>query len=69
MSTDGYGCKWVLRTGHEPFAVLPCDVCLVPVDIFEARAGCRVSCPICGKQAEAAGLCSAMERWNAMMGG
>jgi hypothetical protein len=48
---------WVLRDGHEPFAVLPCNVCFVPVDICEARDGAaRVSCPICRKRVDAASL-------------
>jgi hypothetical protein len=69
VSTDGYGCKWVVRTGHEPFAVLPCGVCLVPVDIFEGTDGAaRISCPICGQQVKAARLYRAMEQWNAIVG-
>jgi hypothetical protein len=39
------GCRWIVREGHEPFAVLPCNECMVPVDIFEDA----VRCPICGK--------------------
>jgi hypothetical protein len=70
VSTDAYGCKWVLRDGHEPFAVLPCNVCVVPVNIFEATAGAgRVACPICGKRVDAASLYPAMGAWNAMVDG
>lgn len=61
------GCRWILREGHEPFAVLPCDRCEDPVVVFEEG----VRCLRCGKVLErSAGedFYSMLARWNEATG-
>jgi LSD1 subclass zinc finger protein len=67
------GCRWILDLPGGPFAVLPCDVCNVPVEIYFAtnEAHHKVECPKCGKHTpEVMGgqLLDVLRLWNEMVG-
>jgi hypothetical protein len=66
------GCRWIKHLPGGPFAVLPCDVCQVPVVIESAgdRKHHRVRCPRCGKHTPdviSGSLLGTLELWNVMV--
>ena len=68
------GCRWILDLPGGPLAVLPCDVCKAPVEIY-IDANLRhhkVECPECGKHTpEVMGgeLIDVLKLWNEMVDG